>query len=205
MNLNGIKNIIFDLGGVILNIDYQLTENAFKDLGMQNFDEVYSQQKQSGLFDHFETGKLSSKEFIQQIKSEANLLVDDQEIVDAWNAMLLDLPKERIALLNKLKEKHITFLLSNTNEIHFKAFCKIVEKETGQASLSPFFNEVFYSHEIQLRKPEKEAFNHILLKYDLQPSETLFIDDSPQHIASAKEMGIITYYLQKGEDILDLF
>lgn len=205
MNLNGIKNIIFDLGGVILNIDYQLTENAFKDLGMQNFDEVYSQQKQSGLFDQFEIGKLSAKEFIQQIKVEANLAVDDQKIINAWNAMLLDLPEKRLKLLTQLKDSHTTFLLSNTNEIHFNAFSKIVEKETGQASLSPFFKEVFYSHEIQLRKPEKKAFNHILLKHDLQPSKTLFIDDSPQHIASAKEMGINTYHLQKGEDILELF
>ncbi len=205
MNLNGIKNIIFDLGGVILNIDYQLTENAFKDLGMQNFDEVYSQQKQSGLFDQFEVGKLSAKEFIQQIKTEANLVVDDQKVVDAWNAMLLDLPKKRLKLLTQLKDSYTTFLLSNTNEIHFNAFSNIVEKETGQASLFPFFKEVFYSHEIQLRKPEKQAFNHILLKHDLKPFETLFIDDSPQHIASAKEMGINTYHLQKGEDILELF
>lgn len=205
MNLNGIKNIIFDLGGVILNIDYQLTENAFKELGMQNFDEVYSQQKQIGLFDRFETGIISVKEFIKQIKQEANLAVDDQKIIDAWNAMLLDLPTDRLKLLTQLKESHTTFLLSNTNEIHYNAFCEIAEKETGKASLNPFFKEVFYSHHIQLRKPEKEAFNHILLKHELKPFETLFIDDSYQHIASAKEMGINTYHLQKEEDILDLF
>lgn len=205
MNLKGIKNIIFDLGGVILNIDYRLTENAFKDLGMQNFDEIYFQQQQSGFFDQFEVGKLSSKEFIEQIKAEAKLAVDDQKIINAWNAMLLELPQKRLNLLTQLKDSHATFLLSNTNEIHFNAFSKIVEKETEEASLSPFFKEVFYSHKIQLRKPEREAFNYILLKHNLNPFETLFIDDSPQHIAAAKEMGINAYYLKKGEDILDLF
>ena len=116
--IKGIKHIIFDLGGVILNIDYPLTSQAFKQLGVNNFDAVYSQAKQTSLFDDFETGKISPEKFVVQVKNLLDIKCTDDEIITSWNAMLLDFPKERLDLLQQLKNKYTIVLLSNTRMIN---------------------------------------------------------------------------------------
>lgn len=127
-NLKDIEAIIFDLGGVILNIDYKLTINAFKKLGITNFDELYSQARQLSFFDDFETGKISAEDFFVSLNKHTGLKLNPHEATTAWNAMLLDLPWERIELLKKLGKKHRLFLLSNTNETHIAAFTGYLEK-----------------------------------------------------------------------------
>jgi glucose-1-phosphatase len=122
----GIKNIIFDLGGVILNIDYNRTANAFRQLGCENFDELYSQQKQSGLFDEFETGKISPQAFINELLRVLPKGISAKQVIDAWNAMLIDLPKVRLEKLLEHKQNYRTFLLSNTNAIHEEAFTRLI-------------------------------------------------------------------------------
>ena len=123
-----IKNIIFDLGGVLLNIDYALTIKAFESHGVSNFEEVYSQAKQTDLFDKFETGKITENEFIEGIKSLIRKDIQKNQILEAWNAMLLDFPKERLSLLQEASKHYRIFLLSNTNETHITAFEKIIEE-----------------------------------------------------------------------------
>jgi len=206
INLKGIEAIIFDLGGVIINIDYMLTIEAFEMLGVKDFKSQYSKQNQSLLFDKLETGKISEQEFIQTIKKDLNLLhCSDSDILDAWNALLLGFPVKRLHLLNELKQKFKMFLLSNTNEIHIDSFLQILKNQTEYTSLDPFFDEVYFSSEIGLRKPNYDVFEYVLNQNNLSVSKTLFIDDSMQHIKAAKDLGINVHHLKEEEDILTLF
>jgi len=204
LELNGVKNIIFDLGGVILNIDYGQTANAFKKIGVANFDEIYSQAKQVQVFDKLETGELTPDEFREYMKEIVPSL-QLSDIDKAWNAMLLDLPASRIDLLKKLKKKYRLFLLSNTNEIHIKCFRKIIDSFYGENIFDAIFENQYYSSEIGMRKPNPECFQYVLEKNGMEPSETLFIDDSIQHVEGARKLKINAYHLIPGEDITRLF
>lgn len=200
-----IKNIIFDLGGVLLNIDYNLTVKAFNDLGIKDFDQIFSQAKQDLLFDNYECGKINSEEFIKEITKRCNNSIDSESIKSAWNALLLDLPIERLQLLEDLKKRFRIFLLSNTNDIHRVAYSNYFEKTFGFSDLSLYFEKQYLSFEIGMRKPNKEIFNFVLSENNLIPSETVFIDDSIQHVQGASEVGIKAILLDKDKTILDLF
>jgi putative hydrolase of the HAD superfamily len=203
---NKYKNIIFDLGGVLLNIDHSLTIKAFFDLGLKNFAELFSSAQQKQLFDLYEKGDISSRNFRDQIKTYCNNTIDDTSIDAAWNAMLLDLPPERLHLLQKVKTTHRTFLLSNTNEIHIETFNGYLQKNFGIADLSMYFEKVYLSYKSGMRKPDAEIFELVLSENNLDPGATLFIDDSIQHIEGAKKLGIQTYWLDlKKETVVDLF
>jgi FMN phosphatase YigB (HAD superfamily) len=199
------KNIIFDLGGVILNIDYQLTIDAFKKLGILDFEDRYSQAKQSPLFDALETGKISPAQFRDELREILNTKESDKALDKAWNALLLDFPSERLEVLKKVSKKYRTFLLSNTNEIHYQEYTNVLKREFGFKNLAPFFEKEYYSHQIGLRKPNSEVFEYVLNGNNLQAHETLFIDDSYQHIEAAQKIGLQTIWLQKGRTIEDVF
>ena len=190
--LKEIKNIIFDLGGVILNIDYNLTVSEFKKLGVDNFDEIFSQYKQSTLSDDFETGKISEKEFFEGVEQISGKEMGIEQAKGAWNAMLLDLPKERIELLINLSKKYRLFLFSNTNETHYNEFITKVEKD-----FNSIFEEVYYSHQFGKRKPDTRSFLSITTENKLKLSETLFVDDSIQHLQSADSLGIRTLLIER--------
>lgn len=190
-NLEGIKNIIFDLGGVILNIDYQLTIQGFQKLGIENFEEIFSQFKQSQLSDDFETGQISENEFYQGIKTISGIEFTFEEFKFAWNALLLDLPKERIDLLKKLSQNYRLFLFSNTNQTHYSEFVAKVEVD-----FNLIFEKAYYSHQFGRRKPDSDSFLAILHENKLEAKETLFVDDSIHHIQSAELLGIPTLLIQ---------
>lgn len=202
-----IKNIIFDLGGVIINIDYHLTIDAFKKIGFDDFESVFSQAQQLGVFDLLDKGLVSHEDFRSYIRNLSSKTLTNNQIDDAWNAMLLDFPIERLKLLEKIKKQYRTFLLSNTNQIHCDVYTKDLQNTYGVNDLSHFFEKVYLSHEIHMRKPDSEAFMLILNENNLKPEETLFIDDTEQHIEGAKKVGIITHYLRlkNGETIENLF
>lgn len=206
MQINEIEidAIIFDLGGVILNIDYQLTIKAFQALGFESFNEQYSKMQQSGLFDSLEKGLISEAEFVSSIKKQIPN-VADQDIIDAWNALILDFPIDRLNLLANLKSEVDIYLLSNTNEIHLKAFNQILKDEFQLDSLASEFNKLYLSHEIHARKPESEAFEIILRENNLKADRVLFIDDSPQHIEAANKLGLQTIHIDGNNSIEELF
>jgi len=123
-----IKNIIFDLGGVIIDIDYNRTAEAFRRLGAFNFDTVYTQSKQDHLFDDYEVGRIDSNSFRQTLQKKLDIQVNDEEFDSAWNAMLLDLPKKRLDFIKSLRGKYKVFLFSNTNDIHLKEVFNICQR-----------------------------------------------------------------------------
>jgi putative hydrolase of the HAD superfamily len=198
-----IKNIIFDLGGVIINLAYERTRNAFIELGMKDFDSVYSKAQQSGFFDAFDKGELSPAEFRNKIRSHIAHEVSDAQIDAAWDAMLLDIPQEKLQLLSALKKKYRTFLLSNTNEIHITSFSAYLQRTYGTPDFTPYFDQWYYSCRIGMRKPDAEIFEFVLRENDLRAAETLFIDDSEQHIRSAKQLGIHTLFFDQNASLED--
>ena len=197
--------IIFDLGGVILNIDYELTTSAFQRLGFNTFGKSYSQVGQNMLFDAFEKGQVTAPDFRVQLQKLGQFNASEQAIDDAWNAMLLDLPAERLELLLELASKYKLFLLSNTNIIHITESSNYLTRRYGMNDLSSVFRKEYLSFEVGMRKPDAEIFELVLKENQLHPSSTLFIDDSIQHIEGAKKCGLQARLLQKGETILDLF
>ncbi|AFM03974.1 haloacid dehalogenase superfamily protein, subfamily IA, variant 3 with third motif having DD or ED [Bernardetia litoralis DSM 6794] len=204
-NLNNYEAIIFDLGGVIINLNYKKTEQEFEALFGNDFSEMYSKQSQTDIFNKLETGDISEKQFVEAMQKSSSKEISHQEIITAWNAMLLDIPKERIELLEQIgKEKRI-FLLSNTNEIHKKAFDKIILEAHQMKGLEPLFEKAYFSHLVGMRKPNREIFDFVIQENNLNPQKALFIDDSPQHIEGALKTGLNAYHLEVStHSILDL-
>jgi len=198
--IEGIRHIIFDLGGVLINLDYGLTEKAFTDLGIENFGALYSQMKQTAVFDEFETGKIGRDAFIKTLQLACSTPLTDRQICTAWNAMLLDFPLRRLQLLQQLRLYYDLVLLSNTNEIHEEAFNKLLSDNYG-VNLAAYFDKVYYSHRVGLRKPDIVIFQRILDENGFDAKHCLFIDDSLQHIEAAKTLGIQTIFLEKGMTI----
>ena len=203
-NFNNIKNIIFDLGGVILNIDTQRSINAFTDILGENNKEFVKKYNEFNLLDRLEKGEITPEQFRGTLKGIIPQKISDQQIDTAWNSMLLDFPRERIDLLYKLKQNYRTFLLSNTNKIHYNFYTKQLNEQFGIKNLSELFEEEYMSFDLKMRKPDKEIFHYVLYQNNLLANETLFIDDTLENIESAKEIGINTYLLKESETINDV-
>jgi FMN phosphatase YigB (HAD superfamily) len=205
MDLTGIKNIIFDLGGVILNIRYQNALEALQKLSSNHQAIGFTQAAQAQLFDDYETGSISDQAFREGLRQHYQVDAGDAEIDAAWNSMLLDLPAERVALLRELGKRYRLFLLSNTNAIHLVRFSQLVSDAYPQVSLESLFEKTYYSHLIGQRKPDARVFEHILQQHALNRHETLFIDDSYQHIAGASQVGLCTLFLAPPLTINEVF
>ena len=200
----GIKSVIFDLGGVIYDVDYHKTINAFKALGIDRFEEVYAKAGQSDLFNDLEEGKISRDLFIERIKTFSRKDMTSSQIVNAWNGMLLGFMPDALACLKELSGSYRLFLLSNTNDIHIEE----IKNRVGAAFFLDFcdlFEKVYLSHELGLRKPHPEVFTHILEEQGLIGSETLFIDDSIQHVQGAIKAGLNAHHLTDDQTINQLF
>jgi putative hydrolase of the HAD superfamily len=205
MSSSKFDTIILDLGGVLIDVDYQRTAKEFQALGCGNFDQLYSKAKQSKLFDSFETGLISPPEFCQQVRGLVSDDLTDVQIISAWNSMLGSIPQERIELLKELKERYQLLLLSNTNAIHVPAFEHIIAKENGIHDFKGLFDGAYYSCEIGLRKPHSEAFDFVLEQHGANKARTLFIDDSIQHVEGARESGVHAEHLDLAyTDIISL-
>lgn len=202
--MNNIKNIIFDLGGVFININYKKTEEAFVQLGVANFTDLYNQHYASSLFEDLETGKIVPADFYTEFRKIANTSITNQQIEEAWNAMLLDIFPESLDWLQNIKSRYNIYLFSNTNQIHYECFIKIFSASVNNKNFNNYFIKAYYSHILGLRKPYKESYQKILEEQQLVASETLFIDDTLKNIEGAKEAGLQTLHLIAPKTVLDL-
>ena len=189
------KNIIFDLGGVLLDIDFQKTIDAFKKLGIENFEEMFSQINADELFEKLETGSITEANFYSAIKSRTKTNISNAEIDGAWNALILKFRTESLQYLETLSKSYKLFLLSNTNIIHLQYFKQLFTEQTGKPLLDAYFIKAWYSNEIGLRKPGSEIFEFVLQEEKLIAGETLFIDDTLSNIETAQKMGFKTHHL----------
>ncbi len=192
---NAVKNIIFDLGGVLFDIDYTLTIGAFEKIGVKNFDAILTKKNQSDLFNRLEEGKISATKFTAELSQLSGVALKKEDVAWALNTMLFNIPSPRFDLLNDLRKKYRIFLYSNINEIHAEEVHRLLQDKHGIVKLNGHFEKVYYSHELGIRKPNPEGFLHIIHEQKISPKETLFIDDSPQHIDGAIKAGLQAVWL----------
>ncbi len=195
------ENIIFDLGGVLLDIDYAKTEEAFNKLGYTRFTEMYNQFSANAVFENLETGKISPDSFYEHMLQASEHTVSKEQVTNAWNAMLLDFREPSLQFLEKLAKNHRLFLLSNTNAVHYEAFMKMYAAKFPNKDFHSYFSKAYYSHEIGLRKPGKEVFEFVTGDAGVDPGQTLFIDDSYNNIDGAKKAGLQAHLLLPSESI----
>ncbi len=199
-----IRTIIFDFGGVIIDIDYLRVIKKFEDYGVNDFKKRFSKAIQDDFFQKVEKGKVSKEVFLETIRNFSGKKISDKQIVSAWNAILEKYPSHRIDLLQEVKKYYTSILLSNTNSLHIEAAMKLYQKDYT-IPFENLFDKIYWSYEIGLRKPDKEIFQFVLQKHNLKAEETFFIDDSIQHIETAARLGIQTHHLKEGEDVAHLF
>jgi glucose-1-phosphatase len=197
-----IKTLIFDLGGVIVDLSPAKTLAQFSELTTKTPDDILALTLRHPAFHAFEKGEVHEKKFRDAVREMLGTNADNKKIDHCWNAMLIKLPVEKLTMLNRLKKHFATLALSNTNSIHLRF---INDRMLTSDSLNNYFDHAYYSHELGMRKPEAEIFQYVLNRHALNPSETLFMDDTLENIEAAKKLGIQTLLIQHPDEVLSLF
>ncbi len=191
--MKNIKNIIFDYGNVIFEIDFNRTQNALLQLGITDISSFFAHKNQNLLFNNFETASITPTQFRDGIRAAANNLeLKDQQIDAAWNSLLIGVCAGNHQILLAVKKKYRTFLLSNNNQIHYDWIVNYLKQNFELENYNDYFEKSYFSQQMGLRKPNVQIFEQVITENNLNPKETLFIDDSPQHIAGAKKAGLQT-------------
>ena len=204
IDLNGIRNIVLDLGGVILELNVDRSIHEINRLGfpaLEKLDIVFSKYP---FFLEYETGRITSDQFIDALAGQMGDHTPREEIIQAWNAMIIGFQPDTIELLKRLSEKFRLFLLSNTNALHEVHYNDLLHRDHGIRNLTGIFEKVYYSHDLNMRKPDHEIFQHVLADSRLDPGETLYIDDTEIHVAAAGELGIHTFHLRSPQRITEV-
>jgi len=203
--MENIKNIIFDYGNVIFSLSFASVQQAWNQLGIANPEMFFGHKTQDEIFDKFDRGEVTAAQFREYVREKTNNpSLTDAQIDAAWNSILVGIAEGNHDLLLKLKDKYRTFLLSNINAIHFDYIMNYLKTDFGFDSNEHLFEKTYYSHLTGKRKPEPAIFEQVLKENNLKPEETLFIDDSPQHLEAAKKLGIQTF-LMTAPDTIQLF
>lgn len=201
-----IKNIIFDYGNVIFEINFKKAQDALQQLGINDIEQFFAHKNHDNLFNDFETGSITPEQFRAGIrKAASNNEITDQQIDDAWNSLLIGVPPNIHDVLLKVKTKYRTFLLSNNNEIHYNFIIDYLKKEFQMEGLDHLFEKAYFSQHLFLRKPHREIFDEVIKANNLVPEETLFIDDSPQHLEGARKAGLHTLLMNEHPQYLESF
>jgi glucose-1-phosphatase len=199
------KNVIFDLGGVILGLDVNQTYQQFAALSGKTVEQLKAKAANVTFFEDFERGLISDTAFRDQLRLFLGVDLSDEQIDNGWNAMLLDLSVTRLDLLKKVGLNFRIFLLSNTNSIHLQAFNDIVRATIGDQLFGNYFERDYYSHLLGMRKPDREIFQYVLHQNGLKAEETLFLDDSVLNLQGAATLGIQTFHIQHPDQLFSLF
>lgn len=204
MRRKGIKNLIIDFGGVLIDLDRQRCIENFKRLGLPDVEVVLDIYHQQDFFQKYEKGLITSAEFRDVIREKIGKPVTDAQIDDAWNSFLVSIPAAKLDLLLNLRKDYVVYLLSNTNEIHWQWSCQhAFPYKTFR--VEDYFEHIYLSYEMNMAKPDAEIFQKVLDDTGIIPAETLFIDDSAANCRAAEALGITTYTPIAGEDWSHLF
>lgn len=202
-----IKNIIFDFGNVIIDIDVNLTVRAFEQLGLYKLNEQDIHPLNTGIFLDLELGHITNEKFIEELKGFAvNSNLSDMALYYAWNMLLLPYDFKRFELIDKLRDKYNVYLLSNTNLPHREYFIQKFNAENpANRTFESYFDKCFYSDAMHLRKPDTAIYAQVLSEAGIEAHTTLFVDDNAPNILGARQAGLEAYHLVKPETIFDLF
>lgn len=201
VRISNFDTIIFDFGGVILDIDPDLSRRRFAEmLGIENARKLETEQ----LPQLYETGSISRSEFVARINQIAGTQLSDSEILAAWNAMLLNYKPARIEWIKRLHKTHRLLLLSNTNDAHFEYFHNKLIAEYG-ITFYQLFDHVYLSHEMGLLKPSHEIYETVIAEQKLDLQHTLFIEDTARNVAGAQEVGLQTLLIPRNGEFYEFF
>ena len=201
-----IRNILFDMGNVLIDLDVKRTLDAFGRLGIGGFDLKDIHPYTTGFFLEYELGNLSSGAFIRAIREKYDCSrITDEMLWDAWNALLLDADMARFELLEEVGRDYRIFVLSNTNAEHIEYVKREFRQASGGREFESYFEKCFYSQDLHLRKPDVRIYREAIRQAGIVPEETLFIDDNACNLPGALDAGLHTYHLTGGEKIFDLF
>lgn len=195
-----IRNIIFDFGNVLFDLDLGAFEREMKDLLGEKFASTKARLLQERVFELYETGGLDTEEFVEKLAQASGLA--PEQVLDAWNAIFIGMPRHRFDLLLRLRQHYQVFLLSNINALHERWIADYMLREYGLADYeSQHFDGVYFSHLIRLRKPTREAFEYVLADAELVPEQTVFFDDLPENVEAARQLGIHGVWHEPGTEI----
>ncbi len=200
-----IENIIFDFGGVILDIDPQLTINELVKLGYHSKEKLNSKDFYLNVIRKFERGIYTPEIFRDKLRDYLQLELTDQQVDDAWNALLFDIPRERIEVIEKVKKNYPIFLLSNSNEIHYDLYVRDLQLRFGYREFDELFNKSYFSFDLHMCKPDPDVYSFVIYQEHLNPAHTLFVDDREENLEGARKVGLRTYLLAEPERIRDIF
>jgi glucose-1-phosphatase len=205
--LQQLRTVIFDLGGVIVDLDVEKTMKGFAQLSgfsLQKVKDLYASQQ---IFRDFEKGLITETDFRQGLRNLfSSDKVTDEEIDRVWNGMLLGAPRSRLQFMQALKDRYLVVILSNTNSIHVREmYERILPRFANAASFEPFVHQVYFSHDIHLCKPDHEVFRFVLNAHNLLPQETVFLDDNLDNLAAAQDLGINVEHIAHPDRLFDLF
>ena len=205
LDLNHTDTIIFDLGNVIIDIDYETMIASFQKIAHTDIHSLISYHQQNQFFDLFETGKITVSEFRAGLRKYLKEDVTDKQIDEAWNSILITYPVEKFELLKRLRSRYRVLALSNINELHVAAIDSAVRELFGASDMASYFHHAYYSHEVGHRKPEREIYELVLGRENIDPTRTLFIDDKAENTNAAAALGIQTYHLADRDSLMILF
>lgn len=200
----GIQNIIFDFGNVLLDIDLSSVGREMRRLLGDQAGRVQQQLKQAGVFELYETGGLSTPEFVDALRCAAHPPLAETQVIEAWNSILIGMPKARFDLLLGLRQQFNVFLLSNINELHERWIAAYMQRTHGiQDFEKRYFDGVYYSHHIRLRKPDRDVYEYVLADAELIAGETVFFDDLEINVEAARSVGMHGIVHPAGSEIAD--
>jgi putative hydrolase of the HAD superfamily len=193
--------LLFDLGGVLYDIDDQRSMDAFKALGLDDFDELYNLREQTDLFDALEIGKIGKKEFESEIGKYFKKKPAEGKIIEAWQALLIGMREENVRLLRSLRPYYRLYLVSNTNEMHLEPIDAEMRENFGVSQLRDLFDKAYFSFEIGLRKPDKSIYEYVIWDAGLDPDRSLFIDDNEDNVKGARMAGLHAFHMKRNSDL----
>jgi len=203
--VKSIKNIIFDFGGVIIPIDPMAFAGGLINLGCNDVLGLHETLLKEDVYTRFEKGEMSPEGFRMMLRKGLSQSVSDEKLDQAWNLIIGEIPSHRVKFLEGLKAKYRTFLLSNTNKIHYVHYQQQFCSTYGYTSLDGLFEKAYYSFQLKLYKPDPAIFEFVLNDKGLNPAETLFIDDFQANIEAAKILGLQVIHLVDGMEVTGIY
>jgi glucose-1-phosphatase len=199
-HFSNISTLIFDFGGVLIDLDMNQSILNFKKLGVENVENYLSNFGQSGFFMQLEKGKISAEEFRSEIRKMTTNTITDKEIDDAWNAFLVRIPSEKLDIVYQLRKKFRVIMLSNTNAIHFP-YAERTFFSYKNRGIDEYFDKCYRSYDMKMAKPDAEIFEAILSQEQVAANQCLLLDDGPKNIEQAQKLGLQTYFVDPKEDL----
>lgn len=195
-----IKNIVFDLGGVLIDLSHDQAVRRFEEIGVVDAAQLLDPYEQKGIFLEVENGMITADEYCQKLREHTGKDLSCEEIKHAWLGFIVDVPQYKLDHLLKLREHYNVYLLSNTNPIIQEGWARTDQFSAAGRPIGDYFDKMYTSYEVGVTKPDRKIFDYMIADSGLIPSETLFVDDAKSNVEVGRSLGFQTYQPANGED-----